>query len=602
MSKKKYDKTTIVVVGICIVLLFGWNYIFGPGGLNWMPEAKEQPKAEKQVDKKGDITSQPKQIDNTVQKNSQHQAVSKTVAQKSSSDKILPANKKFTQSYSTEDWNNKYPNVVLTSPDTLYTLNINPVKGQIESVKLNKIYNSNDPKSVILEHAVDPGSLSVSQPNDEWKLQDVLAPKKTNDSLAVSRKFSNEAGQSFTLKQEWTLGKDYSTNYSVTIVNNSSDMLNFRELYFWIGAIPPVEYISGDYARMESHRLDALLASNNELYSVKAGSSDFLNDPIQYEPIKWVAVSDMYFAYILKGISPNTIDGGNYDYCYKGSVVNKGDKKEYDVIGAAARDQSISIKPDAQQTWDFGFYAGPKDINLLGAFAPGAEDTLHLMTWPVMKTIAKWFLYALIYLKDLVGSFGWAIVLLTIIVKLVFWPITHKSNKSMKKMQKIQPMVKELREQYKDDKQMLNQKTMELYKKEKVNPLGGCLPIVVQIPVFIALYYTLMGAFEIRHASFLWATDLTKPDTIGHIFGLAINPFAILMAITMLLQQKMTPTATDPAQAKMMMLMPLVMLIFLYSLPSGLTLYWTVSQIITIAQLLYNQYVDKGESPKTIKA
>ena len=223
---------------------------------------------------------------------------------------------------------------------------------------------------------------------------------------------------------------------------------------------------------------------------------------------------------------------------------------------------------------------------------------MHL-AFTSLETIAQWLLYFLIFLKGIVGNYGWAIILLTVIVKLVFWPVTHKSNVSMKKMQKIQPMVKELREKYKDNKQIMNTKMMELYKKERVNPLGGCLPILVQIPVFFALYWTLDGAIELRHSSFLWATDLTQSDTIGHIFGLPINPFAIAMSLTMVLQQKLTPTATDPMQAKMMMLMPVIMLIFLYNLPSGLTLYWTVSQIISIIQLMVNIYNDKKEKSKT---
>lgn len=596
MSKKKYDTTTVVVVAVCIVLLFGWNYIFGPSGLNWMPEAKEQPKVEKTVEKK----IEPAENAQTEKANTQattKENIAKTENVKIAQEKSASVKSTIKKNYSTKDWNKEYPNIQVTSPDSLYTLTINPVKGQVASIKLNKIQDSDNSKSVILDRGVEPGALSISQPNQEWTLKNISKPLKTNDSITVIREFTNKDDQDFTLQQKWTAGKNYSTNYQVTITNNSSKILNFRELYFWIGAIPPVEYISGDYARMESHMLDAMIAGSNKLFSIKAGSSDFLNEPIQYEPIKWVSVSDMYFAYILKAAGANgVIDGGNYNFTYKGSIKDdNGKKKEFDVIGAAGREQSVNVNPNSKQSWNFDFYAGPKDIKLLANFAPGAQDTLHLMTWPVMRTITQWFLYALIYLKNLVGSFGWAIILLTIIVKLIFWPITHKSNKSMKKMQKIQPMVKELREKYKDDKQLLNQKTMELYRTEKVNPLGGCLPILVQIPVFIALYYTLMGAFEIRHASFLWAVDLTKPDTVAHIFGLPINPFAILMALTMLLQQKLTPVAADPAQAKMMMLMPLVMLIFLYSLPSGLTLYWTVSQVITIIQLLYNQYWDKGE-------
>ena len=134
---------------------------------------------------------------------------------------------------------------------------------------------------------------------------------------------------------------------------------------------------------------------------------------------------------------------------------------------------------------------------------------------------------------------------------------------------------------------------MKLYKEHKVNPLGGCLPILLQMPIFFALYAALSGAVEPRHTAFLWINDLTLPDTIGHIFSIPINPLMITMSATMFLQQKLTPSAADPAQQKMMMFMPLIMLVMLYSLPSGLTLYWTVSQLISIGQLIVNKELEK---------
>jgi YidC/Oxa1 family membrane protein insertase len=587
MSKKKYDKTTVAVVAVCIVLLFGWNYIFGPSGLDWLPQP--QPK------------EQTTEVQKPVPQETAHVSTSSKVQAVAATAKAAPAKdlKATVASASTEEWANKFPVVKLTSPDSLYTIAINPAAGDVDSVTLNKISNTNNKNSVLLAKGITPGALSIVPPidADTWKLVDVKPPVKTAESLTVTRDFENGKGQNFSLTQKWTAGNNYATKYDVSIQNNSSDTLSIRNLYFYVGAIPPIEYISGDNARMESHSVDALLSKSDKVYTLKAGSSDFQKSPIQYDAVKWVSVSDAYFAYILKAAGNTEINAGNFSYSSNENITTeKGDKKSYDLIGTAAREQSITLQPNAQQSWNFDYYAGPKDIRGLNAFAPKAGDILHLMSWPVFSTLAEWFLYALLWLNGIVGNFGVAIILLTIIVKVAFWPITHKSNKSMKRMQKIQPMVKELREQYKGDKQKLNQATMELYKREKVNPLGGCLPILIQIPVFIALYYTLMGAFEIRHASFLWAHDLTQADTVGHIFGIAINPFAIMMAITMLLQQKMTPTATDPAQAKMMMLMPLVMLVFLYTLPSGLTLYWTVSQLITIVQLLYNKYSDKDDS------
>ena len=157
----------------------------------------------------------------------------------------------------------------------------------------------------------------------------------------------------------------------------------------------------------------------------------------------------------------------------------------------------------------------------------------------------------------------------------------------MKKMQVIQPLIKELREKYKNEPQILQAKTMELYREHKVNPVGGCLPILLQIPVFFALYRVLEGAVQLRQVPFLWSPDLAGPDTVAVFFSVPINPLVLAMTGLMVLQQHITPTAMDPMQKKMMMFMPIVMLFFFYNLPSGLTLYWTVSQIFSIAQLYF---------------
>jgi YidC/Oxa1 family membrane protein insertase len=172
----------------------------------------------------------------------------------------------------------------------------------------------------------------------------------------------------------------------------------------------------------------------------------------------------------------------------------------------------------------------------------------------------------------------------------------------MKRMQKVQPQMKEIREKYKKDPQTMNAKVMELYRKEKVNPLGGCLPILLQIPVFIALYSTLNGAVELRQVPFWWINDLAKPDTVAVVLGLPINPLVIVMTSLMVLQQRLTPSAMDPTQQKMMMFMPIMMLFILYNLPAGLTLYWTVSQILAILQLYLQKHMNSGDEKSVTKA
>ena len=179
-------------------------------------------------------------------------------------------------------------------------------------------------------------------------------------------------------------------------------------------------------------------------------------------------------------------------------------------------------------------------------------------------------------------NWGLAIILLTIIIKLIFYPLTHFSMKNMKGMQKLQPKMAQIREIYKDDKTKMNQQLMSLYKENKVNPMMGCLPMLIQMPIFFGLYEGLLVAIEIRNAPFFWwITDLSKQDPY-HVY-------TILMGISMFIQQKMTPTAGDPSQAKMMMFMPIIfcgMFIF-YPVPSGLVIYWFVNNVLSIAQQFF---------------
>ena len=191
------------------------------------------------------------------------------------------------------------------------------------------------------------------------------------------------------------------------------------------------------------------------------------------------------------------------------------------------------------------------------------------------------------------GSYGIDIILLTVIIKLLLAPLTHKSFVSMKQMQKLQPQMERLKERFKDDKEKLNKEIMELYRRNKVNPLGGCLPMALQFPVFIGLYNALLTPIELRHAPFLWIKDLSRPDWESLPFTLAgwpsflpsgIPVLTILMGASMFLQQWMTPSAGDPNQKKMMMLMPLMFTFMFVSFPAGLTVYWLVNNVLSIAQ------------------
>jgi YidC/Oxa1 family membrane protein insertase len=187
------------------------------------------------------------------------------------------------------------------------------------------------------------------------------------------------------------------------------------------------------------------------------------------------------------------------------------------------------------------------------------------------------------------GNYALAIIILTILVKAILWPLQSKANKSMKKMAELQPQMKALQDKHKQDPVKFQQEMGKMWKKAGVNPLSGCWPIMIQIPIFIGFYNMLGKAVELRHHGFLWVQDLAAPDTVAHIAGIPINPLPLLMALTMFLQMRMAPQGGDPMQRKIFMFMPLIFVFLCYNFASALALYWTVQNIISIVQLVVNR-------------
>ncbi len=268
-------------------------------------------------------------------------------------------------------------------------------------------------------------------------------------------------------------------------------------------------------------------------------------------PIRWIAQEDKYFTAALIPVGQT---GG-------ASVWKEGSSAEI----------AFNV---TQQKQDFIFYAGPKEYDRLKQLNSGLE---HIIDFGWFAFIAMPLFWVLKFVYKYLGNYGWAIILVTIAVRIPFIPILNKSQQSMKKLQKVQPLMNEIKEKYKKDPQRMQKEMMELYKKHKVNPVGGCLPMLLQIPVFIALYNVLGKAIELRGAPFaFWITDLAAKD-----------PYYVLpitMGVTMVIQQKMTPSTMDPTQAKIMMFMPIIFTFMFLSFPSGLVLYWLVNNILGIVQ------------------
>ncbi len=230
----------------------------------------------------------------------------------------------------------------------------------------------------------------------------------------------------------------------------------------------------------------------------------------------------------------------------------------------------------------YRFFAGPKDYELLKSFGSGLDKVIN---FGVFSFLAKPMFYILKTFYRFFRNYGIAIILLTTVIKIIFWPLTHKQQKSMKDMQKIQPEMSAIREKFKQDPQRMNKEVMALYKQHKVNPAAGCLPLLIQIPVFFALYNVLLNAIELRGAPFLYIPDLSAADSLfGHIGGFAVGPLPLLMGLSMYVQQKMMPTAMDPKQAKIMQLLPVFLTVMFLNFPSGLVLYWLINNVLTIVQ------------------
>ncbi|MCI5120196.1 MAG: membrane protein insertase YidC [Candidatus Electrothrix sp. AUS4] len=298
--------------------------------------------------------------------------------------------------------------------------------------------------------------------------------------------------------------------------------------------------------------------------------------------LRWAAHVDNYF---MSALIPS------------GDTVGAFTSQGKDKVRTVLSNGILKLNPDESKEFRYEGFFGPKKLAYLKATGYDLAEAINFGWFDIL---AKPMLYLLNSFYSVFGNYGVAIILLTCLIKGAFWPITQKGMKSMKNMQKLQPKVAKLREKYKDDPMKVNQEMMALYKTYKVNPVGGCLPMFIQIPFFFALYRVLMAAIELRHAPFmLWINDLSAPDRlmvgfdIPYLHGIPV--LTILMGGSMYLQQKMTPTTADPTQAKIMQFLPIIFTVMFINFASGLVLYWFVNNLLSILQQqLINRQTGRG--------
>lgn len=363
------------------------------------------------------------------------------------------------------------------------------------------------------------------------------------------------------LIKSWTFYPDsYLVDYNLQVVNYSPTILPLKvrhqlgegrvldreagiQSYSHVG---PVYYFDEDVEPVDTDDLETELAVHN---------------------LSWLGIEDEYF--ITAAAPMSTIRNGFFS---AGESFKRNERTLEPYFGI--RLPPTDLMPNKQIESKLALYFGPKHVEEMHKFGRNLHESLDMR----LEILADPLLRLLRYIYTYVGNWGVAIICLTIIVRLVLFPLTYKGTKSMRKMQQLGPKMKKIREKFKNDKEKMNMEVMELYKKHKVNPVGGCLPMLLQIPIFFALYSALSTAVELRHAEFFgWITDLSAPD------GLGITP--LLMGATMYFLQKLQPNAMmDPMQQKIMSMLPIIFTVFTFAFPSGLTVYWVTSNVLSIGQ------------------
>jgi len=469
--------------------------------------------------------------------------------------------------------------------------------GAVASVEL-KNYRSTpegDSGPVLLDFSETP-ALSV----------DGVPGLSTNNDFTLSAGASGneisilgDAPSGLRLRRTVRIGDGYRLEVKDTLSNETSLPVTIPARGLWLGPMKMIEskakargltYLGldtlpahgGEGLAHWGRKLPGMFGYKRSLMSCQRPDMSRISDRITHkvgQPVSWAAAKNKFFVQIMapeEGGADCELVARRNTEAEKGLVIS--------TVAARMIMAEKALAPGEAVTLDVSYYVGPKKYAVLKLLGNHQAD---IMEFGFFTPLCRILLSVLNAIHRFLPNYGVAIILLTALVRIVFWPITHKSTESMKKMQAIQPQVTAIREKYKSNPQKMNQEVMALYKEHKVNPMSGCLPILVQIPVFIALFTVLRSAVELRFSEFLWIQDLSEPEgLLAGVLPVPLNILPLVMTATMVWQQRLTPTAGDSQQQKMMVLMPVVMLFIFYNMASALVLYWTTSQCLAIVQLL----------------
>jgi YidC/Oxa1 family membrane protein insertase len=460
---------------------------------------------------------------------------------------------------------------------------------RIDRLTLADYHVTVNPSSPEITLLSPPGTPNPYFAEFGWVASDQAVPVPASDTLWHAEQQKLTPQQPVTLRWDNGQGLSFAQNFSL----DANYMFAVHRTVTNNGAAPVTLYSYGRLSRWGKPPIAGFYILHEGPIGVLGGTlhepdyDDLLEERIALESTGgWLGFTDKYW---LGALIPQQ------DMPVKATFNRQadGDRYQTDFLGAP-----LTIQPGQTIEVTDRLFAGAKEVKLLDAYAEQHGIPLfdRAVDFGWFYFLTKPIFNVLHWLHGAVGNYGIAILILTLLVKLVFFPLANKSYKAMSQMKKLQPEMMKLRERFEDDKAKMNQELMALYKREKVNPVSGCLPIIIQIPVFFALYKVLFVTIEMRHAPFYgWIDDLSAPDptTLFNLFGLLpftppqflmIGVWPLLMGFTMFLQQKLNPQPADPTQARIMMFLPVMFTFLFATFPAGLVIYWTWNNLLSIAQ------------------
>ena len=567
------DRTAIIVVTICVILLFTWPRLLEK--ISPTPPRPPQP-----------TNAPPAQVTGQTNAPTAAPLGQAQPAQLPSAATTRPPVVPETESFES-----------IETDDVVYTFsNAGGLKTVAFTGHKAKPCNGNgasNPEVIQLNRGVDLPVFALDGVDDT-----AFAVTPGQGRLAMVS--TNQAGIRIT--KEFSAGTNYLLHTTITLANTKKEPLTLNQRKLMLGTAMPLQPGGYPVWGAQWHNGEEM-EDIDEGWFANRTLGCFPGTPRPYylslgQAVKWVGIHNRFFA-----MTTMPLEGahGGQVYSHKTTprLLNEPQEEgeqylHHTGVLASLQYEVQILQPSESVVQQFTTYAGPKEFRTLEAHAQTYQngiDSVMGFDTPVFGFFAKLLLRSMNGLHGFGLGYAMCIIVITIIIKILFWPLTRASTVSMKRMAAYQPQMAEIREKYKEDPQKLNKRMMEFMREHKINPMGGCLPILIQIPVFFGFFTMLRSAVELRGAQFLWACDLSQTDTIAKIpfplIGeLPINPLPLIMGVTMLLQARMTPVSptADQTTQKVMKYMPLMFIVILYNFSAGLTLYWTVQNMLSILQ------------------